>query len=113
DHVFSQSTSGTIRAAPRRDNRTRNSRSSVRRSFGQNPPTLRASAVRTVMLVHSTPTRSQIIAHSKAGDANLTSGKRATVVFPRLYSLRAEDNTQITSGLRSNTANGTDSRSSQ
>src|SRR5262249_44028399 len=67
----------------------------------------------TVMLVLSTPTRSQIIAHSNAGDANLTLGIKATVIPPSLPSLRPEDNVHITSGSRSNTANGTDNRSPQ
>src|SRR5215475_4788633 len=113
DQDFSNSASGRIRAAPRRDSRIRNSLSSVRRNLVQNPPTLRAQSVRTVMLVLSTPTRSQIIAHSNAGDANLTLGIKATVVPPSLPSLRPEDNVHITSGSRSNTANGTDNRSPQ
>ena len=64
---FSHSRSAKSRPAPLRASRIRNSRSSVRRSVAQNPPTASAAARRTVMLVASTGIRSAISAHSNAG----------------------------------------------
>ena len=64
---------------------------------------------RTVMLVPSTPTRSQISAHSNAGGASVISGMRA--VWVRLRSnFTDEDKVATTSGSRANTASGAESR---
>jgi len=62
---FSHSNPGSSSPPPSRASRIRNSRSSVSRRFSQKPPAARAFSRRTVMLVASTGTRSQISAHSK------------------------------------------------
>ena len=87
----------------------RNSRSSVRRSASQKPPTASAGARRTVMLVASTGIRSAISAHSNAAGASRTAGMRASRGTSRSC-FTADDSTQTSSGSAANAASGTASR---